>query len=264
MQPVVKPVVQPVWKPAVSCKQTSNRLFVKPGCTTGLTTGCMHDTTGCQRVWQPVWQQVVSCKRGLSFLLSKIVWLKRYTLCYYEMLCNEALFYYSWLKWAMFIVKVMRYMECDITIGLQCWHFGPARQWSELLQLNLLKYQYSNNLSLPTYGPDSIPETQKCSPWGNSHGWKAVIYTELSIYSSVVICTWLCVEKPAIRPVTSEGIGETGGVGNWGVVIARPVWGLQPEARRSEAWVSFLRRDSKPPSLARTSGERCKSQIPFR
>ena len=58
---------------------------VKPGCTTalttGLTTGCIHDTAGWQLavytiqpvvkpvvklVWQPVWQQVVSCKRGFS------------------------------------------------------------------------------------------------------------------------------------------------------------------------------------------------------
>ena len=85
IQPVVNPVVQPVWQSAVSCKQTSNRLsrgcqtglttglkivlneqplfvqpVVKPGWTTGLTTGCIHDTAGCQtgclvkRVWQPV------------------------------------------------------------------------------------------------------------------------------------------------------------------------------------------------------------------
>jgi len=34
------------------------QLVVKPGCTTGLTTGCIHDTAGCQpvdkRVRQPV------------------------------------------------------------------------------------------------------------------------------------------------------------------------------------------------------------------
>jgi len=44
-------------QPAVSCKQTSNRLsilglfvqpVVKPGCTTALTTGCIHDTAVCQ------------------------------------------------------------------------------------------------------------------------------------------------------------------------------------------------------------------------
>jgi len=71
---------------------------VKPNCTTGLRTGCIHDTASCQTgcitgwlfvytiqpvvkpVWQPVcivytniqpvvipvWQQVVSCKRGLT------------------------------------------------------------------------------------------------------------------------------------------------------------------------------------------------------
>jgi len=48
---------------------------VTPGCTTGLTTGCIHDTAVCQTgctvytniypVVKPVWQQVVSCKQGL-------------------------------------------------------------------------------------------------------------------------------------------------------------------------------------------------------
>jgi len=64
------------------------QLVVKLSCTTGLTTGCIHDTAGCQTscqtglttswmyvytmqpvvnpVWQPVLQQIVSCKRGLS------------------------------------------------------------------------------------------------------------------------------------------------------------------------------------------------------
>ena len=67
-------VVQPRWQPVVSCRQTSNRLsnrlsnrfdkhslttvlneqplfvqpVVKPGCTTGSTTGCIHDTAVCQ------------------------------------------------------------------------------------------------------------------------------------------------------------------------------------------------------------------------
>ena len=80
-------VVQPVWQLAVSCKQTSNRLSnrlynrfdnwlnkqpvfvqpaVKPGCTTGLTTGCIHDTAVVNPVVKLVWQQVVSCKRGFS------------------------------------------------------------------------------------------------------------------------------------------------------------------------------------------------------
>jgi len=51
-----------VWQPAVSCKQTSNRL-------TGLTTGCMFVYT-IQPVVKPVvqlvWQPVVLCKRGLT------------------------------------------------------------------------------------------------------------------------------------------------------------------------------------------------------
>jgi len=74
-------------------------LFVQPvvklGCTSGLTTGCIHDTAGCQTglttgwmfvtglttgcivytniypvvkpVWQPVWQQDVLCKRDLKW-----------------------------------------------------------------------------------------------------------------------------------------------------------------------------------------------------
>jgi len=101
---VVKLVVQPVWRPAVSCKQTSNglsdwlsnwfdnrlneqplfvQLIVKPGCTTSLTTGCIHNTAGCQTGCQTgfdngfdnrlnvcihntigcqgVWQSIVSC-----------------------------------------------------------------------------------------------------------------------------------------------------------------------------------------------------------
>jgi len=57
---------------------------VKPGCTTGLTTGCIHHTAICQTglttgwmfvytiqlVWQPVWQQVVSCIWGFIDLWS--------------------------------------------------------------------------------------------------------------------------------------------------------------------------------------------------
>ena len=97
VKPVVQPVwlVQPVWQPALSCKQTSNRLSNRlsngfdnrfdnrvertavrsTGCqtglynrlTTGLTTGCIVYTNiypVVKPVWQPVWQQVVSCKRG--------------------------------------------------------------------------------------------------------------------------------------------------------------------------------------------------------
>ena len=99
IQPVVKPAWQRVWQPAVSCKQTSNRLsnrlsngfdnrltavlneqplfvqsVVKPGCITILTTGCIHDTTGCQTwqpAWQRVWQPVVSCIQTLTRLSNR-------------------------------------------------------------------------------------------------------------------------------------------------------------------------------------------------
>ena len=50
-------MVQPVWQPAVSCKQTSNRLSNR------LYRVYKH-LPGCQIGWQPVWQQVVSCKLG--------------------------------------------------------------------------------------------------------------------------------------------------------------------------------------------------------
>jgi len=52
---------------------------VKPSCTTGLTTDCIHDTAGLTTGWIfvytiqmviiPVWQQVASCKRGLTFAI---------------------------------------------------------------------------------------------------------------------------------------------------------------------------------------------------
>jgi len=38
---------------------------------------------------------------------------------------------------------------------VQWCYFGPARQWLELLQLNLLDNQYSNSLSLPIRAPNS-------------------------------------------------------------------------------------------------------------
>jgi len=67
---VVQPVVKPDWQPAASCKQTSNPVWqpcwtnsgcsfntvVKPGCTIGLTTGCIHDTAGCE----------TGCQTGLT------------------------------------------------------------------------------------------------------------------------------------------------------------------------------------------------------
>jgi len=75
-------------------RHTTRSVSLKPRLhdTTGLTTGCIHNTAVCQTglttrlttglttgcivhtniypvvklVWQPVWQQVVSCKRGLT------------------------------------------------------------------------------------------------------------------------------------------------------------------------------------------------------
>jgi len=81
-------VVQPIWQPAASCKQTSNRVeqtatVRSTGCQTGLynrfdnrlytqysrlsnrlSNSCMLVYT-IQLVVKPVWQQVVSCKWGL-------------------------------------------------------------------------------------------------------------------------------------------------------------------------------------------------------
>ena len=100
IQSIVKPVVQPVWQP---CWTNSQCSVVKPGCTTGLTTGCihdtavlsnrlsngfdnrlnvcLHDTAGLQPVVKPVvqldWQPVVSCKRGFRVLLTSVT----YTVC---------------------------------------------------------------------------------------------------------------------------------------------------------------------------------------
>ena len=79
IQPVVKPVVQLVWQPAVSCKQTSNRLWdrfdnhVERTATvrsTGYQTGLYNrfDNRLYTRYnWlSTVWQQVASCRRGFS------------------------------------------------------------------------------------------------------------------------------------------------------------------------------------------------------
>jgi len=85
IQRVVKPVWQPVWT-VLNEQPLFVQPVVKPGCTTGLTAGCIHDTAGCetgcqtglttgwmfvytiQPVVKPVWQQVVSCKGGFSNL----------------------------------------------------------------------------------------------------------------------------------------------------------------------------------------------------
>jgi len=105
IQPVVKPVVswQPVclqcWTVLNEQTRLSNWLYnpvwqllneqplfirsvVKSGCTTGLTTGCIHDTAICQTGlttgWmfvytiQPVWQLVVSCIPTFTQLSNRI------------------------------------------------------------------------------------------------------------------------------------------------------------------------------------------------
>ena len=51
----IQPVVKPVWQPVVSCIQTFNQLSNRVG-----------QTVLVKPCWQPVWQQVVSCKRGLK------------------------------------------------------------------------------------------------------------------------------------------------------------------------------------------------------
>jgi len=110
---VVQPVVKPVWEPAVSCKQTSNRVWQpvertatvrSTGCQTRLLFDNRVERTvavpstrlsnrvvqpvwqpavytiqpvvkpAVKRVWQPVWQQVVSCRlNGVLELSSKIL-----------------------------------------------------------------------------------------------------------------------------------------------------------------------------------------------
>jgi len=142
---------------------------VKPGCTTGFTTGCIHDTAGCQTgcktgfttgwmfvytiqpvvnpVWQPVWQQVVSCKRrfrvhrvsvGLSHL----------------------------------------HTRADLTL-VECRHFGPTRQWLELLQLNLLKEQYSTVwiYQSPSLNPEIL--LWRKFPWLGTHTLGSVTVARL-------------------------------------------------------------------------------------
>jgi len=162
LQPVVKPVVQPVWQQAVSCKQTSNWLsnwflttgwmfvctiqpvvnpvvkriwtvlneqplfvqpVVKPGYTTGLTAGCIHDTavcqTGCQTglttgcivytniypVVKPVWQQVVSCKRGFTARLMLLLCLKLRLLVLVQL--NTMCLFESSMLWCMPTITVI-------------------------------------------------------------------------------------------------------------------------------------------------------------
>jgi len=51
IEPVVKLVVQPVWQPAVSCKQTSSRLSNRLSNTTGLTTVLNEQPLFVQLCW---------------------------------------------------------------------------------------------------------------------------------------------------------------------------------------------------------------------
>jgi len=55
-----------LWQPAVSCKQTSNRLNEQP----------QFVQPVVKPVWQPVWQQVVSCKGG--FCINRVSILHRF------------------------------------------------------------------------------------------------------------------------------------------------------------------------------------------
>jgi len=56
----IQPVVQLVWQPAVSCKQTSNRLY-NPVWQPAVYTIQPFVKPAWQPVWQRVWQPVVSC-----------------------------------------------------------------------------------------------------------------------------------------------------------------------------------------------------------
>ena len=67
VQPVVKPVEQPVWQPAVYMIQPVVKPVVKR---VWQPVECLYKTYTIQPVvnpvWQPVWQQVVPCKRGFT------------------------------------------------------------------------------------------------------------------------------------------------------------------------------------------------------
>ena len=58
-------------------------------------------------------------------------------------------FYWVLLQWV--------FMPYKDLASVQCWHFGQIRKWLELLQVNLLKDQYSYSSTVPICDP--------CSPW---------------------------------------------------------------------------------------------------
>ena len=83
VQVVVKPVVQPVWLPAVSCKQTSNRFvytiqpvvnLVWQPC--WMNSHCLFSRLS-NRVVQPVWQPAVSTIQPIVKPVVTQVWLYR-------------------------------------------------------------------------------------------------------------------------------------------------------------------------------------------
>ena len=57
---------------------------------------------------------------------------------------------------------------CDLS-SVQCWNLGPATQWLELLQPNLLKDQHSNSLYLPICGLNPSPKSGEFPLAGNSY-----------------------------------------------------------------------------------------------
>ena len=55
----------------------------------------------------------------------------------------------------------------DLT-SVQCWYVGPADKWFKSFQLNLLKDQYSNSLTLTVSGLSSRPRNLEI-PWLGTH-----------------------------------------------------------------------------------------------
>jgi len=65
-----------------------------------------------------------------------------------------------------------------------------VKRWLKLHELNLLKHQYSNTLSLPFWVPNS-PWNFEIRPWGNSpHDWKPLAYMVFQMLRKQVDTTW--------------------------------------------------------------------------
>ena len=151
--------VQPVVKPSLTTV-LNEQLFVQPVVKPGCTTGCIHDTSGCQTgcetgmitgwmfvytiqpqlvwivytniypvvkpVWQPAWQQVISCKRGLT-VPPPDDW-KRPVSC-------------KILSWRQCLAssryKIVSYLVIDAVTGVSCWggkvSRGVSGVWQRLL-----------------------------------------------------------------------------------------------------------------------------------